>query len=207
VNYHSENHIGSSYPYTTSVTRTILDQFGTSKSEMIGTVIDPGYNTSDGEIENILSTLGTIISVSNDITSNRIYVTSERPVYGYDVKSYDGYPVYVYSTGKDYEPSGIEPGVMLEIKLTYKDYYWAYVNSTSLTEGWENFDKMLECVTEDMQPAKGMNSWVDDPKPAKQVTELKHPGGWTTMSVAFVVIALGFMVALTILQLAFGITL
>jgi hypothetical protein len=74
--------------------------------------------------------------------------------------------------------------------VSYKDMYWAFVNAKDPYEAADNFSKMLDLVTEDMQPAS-TGSWVEEPeeRKLKEVIILKRHSGWvTTFGMALVAI-------------------
>lgn len=93
------------------------------------------------------------------------------------------------------------------VRKTYEQYYWAYVTATNSLSAAENFAEMINSVTEDMEPAEGMHSWVKDPEERKseKIAELADKMSWYAHIAMYV--GLGLMMAAIILQLGFGITL
>lgn len=85
-----------------------------------------------------------------------------------------------------YESNGVTTYIYPDNK-TYKDYYWGFVNSKDTYEAAENFSKMLDKVTLDMEPAEGMASWVEEPKKEEVAVKSFNPVLRYTQILAFVV--------------------
>lgn len=124
----------------------------------------------------------------NETTSLRF---KSEPVvlktYDYEVK--ENGTIYIPEKNKTYEPSPSGESY-IEKYVSYKDMYWAFVNAKDTYEAADNFSKMLDLVTEDMQPAS-TGSWVEEPeeRKLKEVIILKRHSGWvTTFGMALVAI-------------------
>jgi hypothetical protein len=165
-----------------------------------GQYIDVLFLKNENEITgtNFLSSKGRIIS-------SHTYEKLPKKTYDYDVKE-DGI-IYVPELNKTYEPSPYEVGVYSEKTVTYKEMYWKFVNSGNAYEAADNLSKMLDLVTEDMEPAEGMHSWVKDPEERKLKEVVKIDDKMPLYVHISMYVGLGLMMAAIILQLGFGITL